>query len=612
MRTPAACGMAGDVCPATTPDATTSSNNATVGGVAVKDGDIAEIRMRFYNFNMANSPFLRSMGDLLGPSIGGGIFQVLSGPLRDGSEADVVFLSLPETQIDEDNIMATYHDVHPSLDRIICTSATKESMRAKSWGFGRFLENLAGDVNGDLKTCLAFHSHCFVEDPDAELFELFHDITVAGCAVPNPKKAYIGRSIKCGGHLRGLRLSFVGAHFPITDLSSVLDNTSLSPQVVLEEAKRLLAAALRNVLQGAVKKGCLDASTVLCLQGDLNSRTVLCGGGQAHDVLLEVLKDEALQRQMCEDVEGAIPGRWHEIHAAHSADSLPMTYKFQKGGAPRPSASSIVAASMGWASSEPSLSAASPLQQESENARPRLETDDALASGRRSVLTIGDIIGMAMKALSPSRSTDSASCMVTKSGTEHPIFASAAEEGIVADDLQCSYKDILEAAGEEMRSCWGIAFKPGSFRAFRFPACADRVIYWAPNSLAPHISWKVLNGGYDVNHRQEGSDHKPVCLEAVLRVAAPFLSSCPEGRAPAEARRGSMAARGEAPASEAEAASGAALPSPRSLQSWATVRSALSRTQEHAGDSTDNFPGVAGCTQSLVNIGETRELTDRP
>lgn len=66
---------------------------------------------------------------------------------------------------------------------------------------------------------------------------------------------------------------------------------------------------------------------------------------------------------------------------------------------------------------------------------------------------------------------------------------------------------------------WGLQFKESNFRAFRFPACADRVIYWAPLALAPRMTWELPRGGYEVNHLQAGSDHRPVSVEAILRIA---------------------------------------------------------------------------------------------
>ena len=60
---------------------------------------------------------------------------------------------------------------------------------------------------------------------------------------------------------------------------------------------------------------------------------------------------------------------------------------------------------------------------------------------------------------------------------------------------------------------WALAFKAQDFKAFRFPAAADRVIYWASDELHDHLSVELPRQGYEVNHQQLGSDHRPVSLE---------------------------------------------------------------------------------------------------
>eukprot|EP00439_Symbiodinium_sp_Y106_P057628 s2182_g8.t1 len=74
----------------------------------------------------------------------------------------------------------------------------------------------------------------------------------------------------------------------------------------------------------------VDGNTILFLQGDLNSRTLL-EGTRCKDLLLEVLKDLPLQRAIQRGLE--LPsGRWYEIGAPASeslgAAALPVTYKF--------------------------------------------------------------------------------------------------------------------------------------------------------------------------------------------------------------------------------------------------------------------------------------------
>merc|ERR1719235_1800168 len=79
------------------------------------------------------------------------------------------------------------------------------------------------------------------------------------------------------------------------------------------------------------------------------------------------------------------------------------------------------------------------------------------------------------------------------------------------------YRAVLENLGE-MRDEWGLFFEPRNTKIYHFPSAADRVIYWAPDTLAARMEWHVPNGSYEMNNAQMGSDHKPVFLEAVLRV----------------------------------------------------------------------------------------------
>jgi len=114
--------------------------------------------------------------------------------------------------------------------------------------------------------------------------------------------------------------------------------------------------------------------------------------------------------------------------------------------------------------------------------------------GKHSSFTIGDVLAAAKADLLPS----GAGCL------EGPEV----------------YRRTLQNVPNERLKAWGIAFKENDFRAFRFPACADRVIYWATDALSSRLSWSVLRDGYEVNHLERGSDHRPVSLEAMLRIAS--------------------------------------------------------------------------------------------
>ena len=92
--------------------------------------------------------------------------------------------------------------------------------------------------------------------------------------------------------------------------------------------------------------------------------------------------------------------------------------------------------------------------------------------------------------------------------------ASAPELREAPKGAENAYKRTLLSLGEEWLDRWGVAFKAKDFRSFRFPAAADRVIYWASDELHDHLSLELPRGGYEVNHQQLGSDHRPVSLEA--------------------------------------------------------------------------------------------------
>ena len=94
-------------------------------------------------------------------------------------------------------------------------------------------------------------------------------------------------------------------------------------------------------------------------------------------------------------------------------------------------------------------------------------------------------------------------------------------EGDKMDQADQQFNFVLSQSANNIPSLLGkacIAFNKKDFRAFRFPSCADRIVYWAPDTLAGRISWELPRGGYEVNHAQLGSDHRSVSLEAVLRV----------------------------------------------------------------------------------------------
>mmetsp|Transcript_48902 Transcript_48902/g.151547 ORF Transcript_48902/g.151547 Transcript_48902/m.151547 type:complete len:510 (-) Transcript_48902:105-1634(-) len=419
-----------------------------------------EYRLRFLNFNMANSSSFSSVSALQGPGGRGDFETTFTEPFPDGGAVDLAFVTLVETRLPlSDWLQQRLAKEQGPLDMAATQNACREgSKEAGAWQVHGWLEGLAANYNGNLKSVLAFSSRRFEQDRALVLHGRLTETKVAGLAVPNPKKAFIGRTM----HASGIRICFVGAHFPIANTAAALEEPVPGKSDPLQVAKLGLARILRKVLRRACRRGILDGETLLVLQGDLNSRTVLQASG-ASDLLQEVMRDGNLQAAMQHQL-GLPPGRWREVPSYSNAHGLPVTYKFRD----RP----------GHAFEQPA--------------------GDAASWGSPS-LTLGDVLTAARASFPP------------PTGVEGPEL----------------YRRILKDVPSEQLKAWGIVFKEGDFRPFRFPASADRVIYWASNGLASRLSWIVHRGGYQIHHTEKGSDHRPVSLEVTLRIAMDQRPSVP-------------------------------------------------------------------------------------
>eukprot|EP00747_Dinoflagellata_sp_TGD_P061523 gnl/TRDRNA2_/TRDRNA2_152554_c1_seq1.p1 gnl/TRDRNA2_/TRDRNA2_152554_c1~~gnl/TRDRNA2_/TRDRNA2_152554_c1_seq1.p1 ORF type:complete len:595 (+),score=107.19 gnl/TRDRNA2_/TRDRNA2_152554_c1_seq1:132-1916(+) len=438
-----------------TVNAAVTANNAGSPAPAVSSpsrdpadkGVAAVYRIRFFMFNMGNSSHFNGLADLQGPG-GRGFFEnIYTEPFMDGSAVDVAFSALTETRLNISEYVHAYSaEKRTPLDVLVGQNARREGANHTHWRVRPLMESLAASYNGNLKSLLAFSSETFSEDKNGLLFGRLTEHSLAGVAVPNPKKAFIGRSILGS---QGIRFCFVGAHFPITSIAQALEAPGATNP--LRDAKIAFARVLRKVLRKACKKGLADERTAIFVQGDLNSRTVL-QGPEAHDVLLDLLRDDEMQQAIQHELP-IPPGRWCEVVEHDSVHDLPVTYKFL------------------------------------DNISEILKDCPAL--------TVGDVLSTARHG---SLGSDALPEKEHSSGSEF-------------------YKRTLTAVSDEKVAEWGLVFKKHDFRAFRFPACADRIIYWAPNSLARRMSWTFPRGGYEVNHAQGGSDHRPVSLEAELQIA---------------------------------------------------------------------------------------------
>lgn len=439
-----------------------------------------EYGMRFFNFNMANSSGFGSVADLQGPGGRGRFLEVLREPLADGHACDIAFATLVETRLNMTDWVQEYLRQHRGLrlDAVLAQNARREGGNHTRSTFRMWMENLAASYNGNLKSMLAFRSGDFAEDKTASLFGRLTEAKVAGLPVPNPKKAFMGRSVitqYTSSHGKCLRICFVSAHFPIAKLAAAMEDCPPPYGDPLHGAKVALAHTLRKVLNKAARRRLTDEHTAIFVQGDLNSRTVLqqdeTGVEQHHDVLREVLCDDTMQ-SIIQHGLNVVSGRWRELPAEAGelkVQDLPVTYKFHE--------------------------------------RPSIPKGGAPVAG---ALTLGDVAAAAGRCAAPPTPGD---------GGVRPSLTATSND---------FYKRAMSNLGDERLDDWGVAFKKHDFRAFRFPACADRVIYWAPNCLADRMSWELPRGGYEVNPGQLGSDHRPVALEAVLRVAPSAVRSSPQ------------------------------------------------------------------------------------
>lgn len=425
-----------------------------------------DIRLRFFNFNMANSSDFEGLAELLGPGGRGKFEGALQEPFADGGPVDLAFVSLVETRLALGEWLQQYlAQGRRPLDGGVTTGAAKEGAKKSEWSMRGWLDGLAEKYNGNLKTVVAFNRGRFREDEAAALFGRMTETKVAGIPVPNPKKAFIGRTFLAGS--TGLRLCFVGAHFPVLQIAAALEEQDGGDPLL--RAKESMARLLRKILREASATGLADTRTAIFVQGDLNSRTVLRPDGGVKDVLLEVLHDPAMQAAIAHELD-LPPGEWFEIGVPEEAQSLPVTYKY--------------GTDVGTA-----------FQRRSGGAQPARS------------LTLGDVL----RASQPQHRGRAVS------DPEAPSSA---------------YFRTLRGIPPEQLRAMGLAFKEDEFRPFRFPACADRLICWAPDSLGARLSWTMPRGGCEVNHQQAGSDHRPVTLDLVLHVAppAPPNAACEKSR----------------------------------------------------------------------------------
>jgi len=388
------------------------------------------VRMRFFNFNMANIA-------ALDPFVG--MFaQFLEQPFSDGAPVDLAFVALTEARFKmrgfvEEQLEA-WHRKPPAsgLDTLVHRDALRKKTTSIYNPFSWCRKKLVQRVVGNVKTVLGFRQELFqVEQGETRL---------DGAFTLNPEKALLGSSIVRRGD--GLRLCFFGTHFPMRRLQMVL-TSSLEASEKLMAAKIEYARVLREVLCKVMAWELTKHNTVIFVQGDLNSRTVFddheSGGSQAKDVLLEVLNDASLMAAIASDLR--LPhGRWHEVVPFSGVNEMPVTYK----------------------------------------------VDPKMCIAKK--VTVGDILNRVHDPAQP---------------------APHSSRGDPARQLASVHR-------REFGNEWGLKKDPAKVKPTHFPAFTERVIYWAPDSLACQMSFVLPDGGYETVGHIDGSDHRPVLLEALM------------------------------------------------------------------------------------------------
>lgn len=508
-----------------------------------------ELRIRFFNYNMGNNGRFASPQDLPGPlSAPGSAFeQQLREPFADGRPVDMVFIALAETRVAFTDWCKSYRRPQQGghLDVLLPINAARESGRRADWALRSIVEEIGKAYNGNLKTLLAYSSHTFVQEQENwHIFGRLPEAKVFGTAIPNPKKSFAGATVHARHSGTGLRLTFVGAHFPVEKIGLMFD--SMPGAEVLRCAKVAMAKVLRKILRRAGRQGLLDPESLLVLQGDLNSRTLLLedpdgGPPRVADLLQELLRDEQMQAAIQHGLS-LPPGRWREIVECEAA-ALPVTYKYTEevgyGFWPAEVAAEGAAAA-GGSASEPS-----PRGRRASQAASAAHKMAAAVDRRGSCLGETLTLGGVVSAAGVSEAAD-APPAVGATSTQRKT-AVAAQATSADHDL---YKRTLQAIPPELLMEWGLCFKKDAFRPFRFPASADRVVYWAPIGLDARVCWKLPRQGYEVHHKQDGSDHRPVGLEALLQLL-PASALDPGDAAAASAEGASGSARAAAALPEA-------------------------------------------------------------
>jgi len=327
------------------------SSSERLGVAAITLRDVAEkasgslgrdfmYNFRFFSYNMAKSSSVSMMDLCTGFAF---LRQSRHQSQRCLSEDQSFYRLMVSGLPDEGNCaadranlvdcaFATLCETRQSLahfDRQPAYSLSAEAMFKDRGLFEATAGKVAGKINGDLRT-LAICSSKLEESEDGEICVPFDH--VGSHLKANPMKCILGKTfdVACGG----VRICLLGTHFPMQRIRALMQNRSSSATQTMDLLKEEMARNLRKVLRSALEVDTLDDHTILILQGDLNSRTVLCEGGVFKDLLSATLEDEKWQHFMVADLPPHLHGEWREVATFEDDGRLPVTYKFDDSAVP--------------------------------------------------------------------------------------------------------------------------------------------------------------------------------------------------------------------------------------------------------------------------------------
>jgi len=378
-------------------------------------------------------------------------------PIPAGSTPDCVFGTFCETKLD----LARYDGHLLTCGLRICHTHAQSARQilTESGMSERLKAAVADKLNGDIRTVHVCSSK-LVEVESGKVFCSFDE--TGGMSKSNPMKCFMGRSFDAVNG--GVRFIALGSHFPMQELTRSLLDETLSDEELMLKLKGMVASRLKKILNHVLSQGLLTACTVLILQGDLNSRTVITRDSQNKcrfaDLLSETLRDTSWQKVIADEVPEHLQGVWQEAVDFPDPGQLPVTYRF--------------------------------------------ETQAQAADTKFFDLTLSHVYG--------DMRSDSA---VSEAATMNmPRVA--------------SYRAVLDQLGSKVDE-WGLYRPKGDsveskFKPGRLPACTERVLYYTPAAFKQKCHWQSSRG-YEVNYKQQGSDHKPVILEAEVYIGEKMPSN---------------------------------------------------------------------------------------